>query len=313
MHRYIRVFATYICNNAGMDWDDVRIFLAVAREGSFSGAAKALKVNHTTVSRRITSFEQKLQVRLFDRLSSGGLATTTEAEGILEHAQEMEVQAQAMDRQLMGRNAKLDGKLRVTMPDVVAQLLMPRMTEFQQQYPDIELEFITTYTPLNLGAREADIAVRVTETPPEYLIGKRIAKLRHGIYATADYLEKFPDLNHPDARALAWLNDPGRPPWVQDFFPNITMGARFDTGTGLTHAVASHLGVSRLTCFDADSFKQLYRLPIDLPLSNWGVWILSHVDLRATARVRVFREFLSEALGDLKPLIEGEQSKYQIK
>ncbi len=303
------VYACGICNNARMNWDDVRIFLAVVREGSYSGAAKSLGVNHTTVSRRITAFEERLQVRLLDRLGSGGLVTTPEAEGILEHAREMEAQAQALDRRLMGRDAKLGGKLRVTMPDTIARLLLPHVAQFQQAYPDIELEFITTYTPLNLGAREADIAVRVTDKPPEYLIGKRIARLRHGIYTTREYRRRFSDLNHPEARALAWLDDPSRPPWVLELFPDITMGARFDTISGLTDAVGSHLGISRLPCFNADPNPALHRLPFDLTPSNWGVWILSHVDLRTTARVRVFRDFLSEALSAMKPLIEGKQSR----
>ena len=92
-----------------MDWDDIRILLAVVREGSFSNAARTLGVNHTTVSRRMAAFEERLQVRLLERIGSGGLVTTPAAEAILGHAQEMEAQAQALDRRLMGRDTKLGG------------------------------------------------------------------------------------------------------------------------------------------------------------------------------------------------------------
>jgi len=293
-----------------MDWDDIRIFLAVAREGSFLGAAKVLKVNQTTVSRRVASFEKKHQVRLFDRLNAGGLTITVQAKGILEHAQEMEKQAQALDRRLVGGDTKLDGKLTITMPDLFSRLLMPHLDKFQREYPNIELEFLTTYLPLNLGGREADIALRVTQAPPEYLIGKCFAHVHHGIYSSHYYHEQHQVLNHHEAQALLRSNEAEKPNWVQDFFPNIRCSTRYATGLSVMLGVENHLGIARLPCFAGDSIEEAGRIPLSLNETPWGVWILSHVDLRSTAKVRVFREFLSDTLTELKPVIEGERSTF---
>ena len=157
-----------------MNWDDVRYFLALCREGSVSRAGKALSVNHTTVARRIAAFEEELGTRLFDR-TRDGYAMTQAAENMYDKAIDMESSALAIDRAMYGQDAELKGPLKLTAPyDFANRVIVPALPTFRNKYPCIELELLTTTGLVDLAAREADIAVRLTAKPPEYLIGRKV-------------------------------------------------------------------------------------------------------------------------------------------
>ncbi|MEO1204529.1 MAG: LysR family transcriptional regulator, partial [Pseudomonadota bacterium] len=157
-----------------MNWDDARYFLAVCRQGSVSAAGKQLGVNHTTVSRRIAAFESGLSTRLFDRTRDGYVMTQA-AENLYDDAVRMEECAQAMDRTAFGRDAELSGSLRLTVPyDFANQLIAPVLPAFRAAYPAIELELLTTTGLMDLSAREADLAIRLTAKPPDYLVGRKV-------------------------------------------------------------------------------------------------------------------------------------------
>ncbi len=167
-----------------MNWDDLRVFLALSREGSASGAGRALGVKHTTVARRIRAFEERLGTRLFDRLPNG-YAMTQAAENMFEHALAMEALAQAVDREVFGQDVELAGPLKLTASHEVGdRLIAPKLRSFTEAYPHIDLQLLTTAGLVDLAAREADIAVRLTAKPPDYLVGREAMRLRHGIYGT---------------------------------------------------------------------------------------------------------------------------------
>ena len=169
----------------------MRFFLAVSREGSVSGAGWALGVKHTTVARRIRTFEERLGTRLFDRLSDG-YAMTQAAENMFEHALAMEALAQAVDREVFGQDAELAGPLKLTVPHDVANLLIgPKLRAFTEAYPHIDLQLLTTTGLVDLAAREADIAVRLTAKPPDYLVGREVMRLRHGVYGTVNFSGEY--------------------------------------------------------------------------------------------------------------------------
>ena len=284
----------------------MRFFLAVSREGTASGAGRALGVKHTTVVRRIRAFEERLGVRLFDRLPDG-YAMTQAAENMFEQALGMEALAQAADRKVFGQDAELAGPLKLTVPhDVFDRLILPKLRAFDAAYPHIDLQILTTTELVDLAAREADIAVRLTPKPPDYLVGREVMRLRHGIYGTTRTLRKHSD----PVNVILFRSEADYPPWVTENFPSVRTVLRVDDVSSMAAATRSHLGLSKMPCYIGDSDAALRRLDVPLKLSDWGVWILSHVDLRATARVRVCREFLLEAIEQQRPLIQGEKSRY---
>jgi len=289
-----------------MNWDDLRVFLALSREGSVSGAGRALGVKHTTVARRIRGFEERLGTRLFDRLPNG-YAMTQAAENMYEHALAMEAIAQAVDREVFGQDAELAGPLKLTVAHEVAdRLILLKLRAFTEAYPQIDLQLLTTTGLVDLAAREADIAVRLTAKPPDYLVGREVMRLQHGIYGTTRTLRKLSD----PVNVILFRSETDHPPWVTQNFPKARIVLRVDDVSSMAAATRNHLGLSRIPCYIGDSDAGLRRLDVPLKPSDWGVWILSHVDLRATARVRVCREFLLETIEQQRLLIQGEKSRY---
>ena len=289
-----------------MNWDDIRYFLALCREGSVSQAGKALGVNHTTVARCITAFEDKLGTRLFDR-TRDGYAMTQAAENMYDKALDMESYALAIDRAMFGQDAELSGALALTAPyDFANRVIAPALPTFRKQYPCIELDLLTTTGLVDLAAREADIAVRMTAKPPEYLVGRKLLPLRHGVYGAPKYLDSMSE----QVDVILFRSDPVMPEWVEQHYPNARVVLKTDNLTTMRAAVAAGLGLARMPCFESDSEAAIRRIDLSLTPSTWGVWILSHVDLRSTARVRVCREFLAEIILDKTDLILGNKSRY---
>ncbi len=289
-----------------MNWDDARFFLAVCRTGSVSAAGKQLGVNHTTVARRIAAFESSLSTRLFDRTRDGYIMTQA-AENLYDNAVRMEESAQAIDRAAFGRDAELRGSLRLTVPyDFANRLVAPVLPAFRSRYPAIELELLTTTGLMDLAAREADLAIRLTAKPPDYLVGREILPLRHGVYGTRRCLRSLDERQ----RVILFRSERTPPEWVREHFPDAEVVLRTDNLSTMHAATAAGLGLARMPCYEAEPDRKLLRLDLDLKPSTWSVWLLSHVDLRSTARVRVTRDFMAEAILDNRALVLGEGSRY---
>ena len=289
-----------------MNWDDLRYFLALARARTVSAAGRDLAVKHTTVARRIKALEQGLGTRLFDHLPDG-YAMTLAGENLYQHALIMEEQAQAVDRQVFGLDAQLQGSLKLTASyDVMARLIVPQLGLFKRAYPGIDLQLMGSTGLADLSARQADIALRLTPKPPDYLIGKKVLPLRHGIYASAKYLKKNPK----PGQVILWNDEIEYPEWVKQHFPNAQVAIRVDDVTTMLACVTNHMGLARIPCYIGETGNDLYRLDLPLTASTWGIWVLSHVDLRATARVRACREFLIDIIQQQRSLIEGLNSRY---
>ena len=144
-----------------MNWDDIKILLALSRKGSARAAAGALGVSKSTITRRLDELEHELQVRLFDRTPEG-YRMTANAEQLLPTAEHVEELILAAERNFSGRDQTLEGAIRLTTPDVAGMgFLVKRLAEFAEQYPEIELELIPGTEALDLTRREADIALRV--------------------------------------------------------------------------------------------------------------------------------------------------------
>lgn len=291
-----------------MNWDDLRFFLALSREGSVSRAGKSLGVNHTTVARRIGALEEQLGTRLFDR-SADGYEMTQAAENMYDHALQIEERTQAIDRDVFGQDAELKGPLKLTIAhDVANRLIIPRIAEFQDAYPCIDLDILTTTGLVDLAAREADIAVRLTEKPPDYLIGREVLPMRHGVYGAPGFLANPED----PVRVILFRGNAEMPPWVAENYPCARVVLQVDDVGTMLEVVRNGLGLARMPCYIGDSDALVRRVDLPLTPSTWGIWILSHVDLRSSARVRVCREFLVNVIQSQSALVLGERSRYFV-
>ena len=289
-----------------MNWDDLRYFLALARARTVSAAGRDLLVKHPTVSRRIKALEQGLGTRLFDHLPDG-YAMTPAGENLYQNALIMEEQAHAVDRQVFGLDAQLQGNLVLTAShDVFSRLVIPQLGMFRKAYPGIELQLLSSTGLADLSARQADIALRLTPKPPDYLIGKKVMPLGIGIYASRQYLESNPQPNH----LVLWNDEVEKPEWAQQNFPEADVVIRANDVTTLLACLNNNMGVTMLPCYIGETATELYRLDLPLAASTWGVWVLSHVDLRATARVRACREFLVDIIEQQQVIIAGTESRY---
>ena len=291
-----------------MDWDNLRFFLMVARKGTIRAASESLSVNHSTVSRRISAFEKQLGVRLFERLPNGYVLTPT-GEEMLKSAQFIEDEVVKLDRQVIGRDAQLNGILRVTMPTVLAtHLLMPDISAFTKMYPSIHLELAFSSEEFNLRKREADIAIRLTPSPPDYLVGRRILTPAKGVYASHDYLKSNDPDTHPDKlHWIGWEEVTSQTPWNKDSqYASSPVIHKADDLHAQLEAVKAGMGIAMLPCFLADTVPSLKRLELLSTRGSCGdLWILTHEDLRATARVRAFIDFMLVAFERHSDLLLG--------
>lgn len=286
------------------NWDDFRYFLAVANHGSFSLAARKLGVNHSTVSRRIQVLEERHGVRLFER-TRNGYELTEAGVSIVEIAEQVNEQIMGASRVLLGQDARLEGKIKLTMPhDLFESCMAPHLQRFCMQNPSIKLNLSVTPGLRDLANREADIAVRLTPKPPDYLVGKCITRLQHGLYVRTDI-----DLSQKTPIIL-WGGNVEMPEWAEEHLINPYFSLRVDDLASMYAAVNAGFGVARMPCFfpDVINNQDVIRLPIPQARSDWGVWLLSHIDLRNTARINHCKAFLMEVLTDLVPLFAGECS-----
>lgn len=288
-------------------WDDLKVFLEIARTGSLSGAAKALGVNHSTVFRRINAFEDVLGVRLFERLPTG-YALTLAGEEMQATAMRVEREIERVDLRITGQDLKLEGTLVITTTDTIAEnLLGPHLAAFGNAYPGIQLELVLDNQHVNLSKRQADVAVRPTQSPPESLVGRRLATLAFAPYAARKYMKG----RKGDLASLDWLAVDGSlahlasDKWFRTTMPNAHVALRSNSLLGLLHGCEAGMGVATLACFMADRRKNLIRVAAPIDAAASALWLLTHEDLRHTGRVRAFMDFMATSLCAETDLLEG--------
>ena len=289
-------------------WDDLRVVLAVARAGSLAGAARALGVNHSTVFRRLNTFEEQVGVRLFERLANG-YALTIAGEEMRASAERVEQEIDRLDRRITGQDLRLQGTLAITTTDTLAScVLAPHLVAFKRAHPAIELNLLLENQYVNLSKRQADIAIRPPLSPPDTLVGRRIAAIAFAPFVSAHLLTDKPN---PHLGDLDWiavdesLAHLAADKWFRATLPGANVVMRSNSLTGLMAAAVSGMGVAMLPCFIGDPSPVLTRLadPVDAAAS--ALWLLTHEDLRHTARVRAFMDFMADALKDDVALLEG--------
>lgn len=296
-------------NAQKLGWDDLRTVLAVGRSGSLSGAARGLGVTHSTVFRRVAAIEKRLGARLFERMRSG-YGLTPAGEAVMEAARRVENEVDTLERRITGQDIRLTGSLRVTTTDTLALSVLPtHLAEFRRRYPDIEIELAIGNPFVSLTRREADVAIRPTHEPPDTSVGRRLCDVATAFYAAAgttlptelgDHLWIMPDesLSHlPSAK------------WLRRHHPEARTALRCNSLLGLLTAATRGMGTAPLPCFLGDAEPGLVRLGPPQPEFTTGLWLLTHTDLRRTARVRAFLDFITEALTADRDLFEGRRAE----
>lgn len=299
-----------------LPWDDFRLVRAISEHRSLGGAAQALGVNNSTVFRRLNALEEALGVRMFERARSGYLLTSA-GEEMVALATRMQDSITDFERRIAGQDVRPSGELRVTTTDTMfSHLIVPLYCSFRQKYPEITLDFIIENRILNLSRRDADVAIRATAEPPETLVGRRVANLTWGIYASQDMLndigvtlEQACSQMPKDMRWVGYgepmtITAAGR--WLAMHWSAESLVMKANTMATLAGAIEAGVGAGLLPCFIGEGLKNVHRLArVELDTSI-GIWVLTHPDIKRAARVRAFLEFFGAELTKKRKLIEGE-------
>lgn len=295
-----------------IDWDDFRYVLSLADSGSLMRAASALRVNRTTVLRRINAFERKHGVRLFERLPSG--YTLTEAGNeLLAAARGFETALVQIERKLAGQDLRAEGLVRVTTTDTLLASVLPApLAGFQGKHPGITLDVATSNEIANLSKRDADVAIRPVAEAPEFLVGRRI-----GAVAFAVYTASTPEEPRSSAKGLSdrWLGPDETlagtsvARWMRSEMPSIRPAMRADSLVSLRELCAAGAGLAALPCYLGDSDARLKRVRPPIAAMTTALWVLTHPNLARTTRVRLLMDHLSAELGRQRPLLEGQRPR----
>jgi len=295
-----------------LEWNDLSVILAVCRQGSLSGAARVLGYNHSTVFRKISAIEQKTGVRFFERLPDG-YRMTEAGESALRTAERIEAEVHALGREVLGQDMRLQGKVRITSPEGMSATLLPQMLRaFHQRHPDVTFDVAGGHGAFDLGRREADIAIRATSRPPDTALGRKVCEFRFALYASPDYPkldEDIPLAEHD------WCMIPDTIEWLVPLvWKKVLYGERrvvFASGATMpvVNAARSGLGLTMMPCYVGDLMDGLARVSGLIEPLTLELWVLTHPDLRHTARVKVLMQYLYEMLGEQADLFEGKRAR----
>jgi DNA-binding transcriptional LysR family regulator len=281
---------------SGIDWDDMRYFLAVARGGSLRGGAENIQANHATVSRRLASLEASIGARLFDR-SNAGLVLTQLGEDLLPHAERVEEEITAASRSVAGRDTRPSGPIYFSLPPSMALSSVPDdLTAFSKAHPDIELHIQVTDSMVDLVRREADVTLRVAHEVTEDVVGRRLLRYAKAAYCSAEYAVRIEDNDGEGLHWTGWDEAEGEitAPWIKaSAYPKAQLIHRIREGIMCLALARAGLGLTYLPCFMGDKEPGLVRAPYQKPVLDRSIWLLLHRDLRETARVRLFVDFLA--------------------
>jgi len=285
----------------------MKIFLAIANAKGLKKAAIRLGIHHTSCARRINSFEKQLGVTLFDRLP-GGYVLTEAGIQLKQSAQVIQQEFNSVEQNLLGKDLRIEGDLCLTLPNGFAtHLLMPDLHVFMEQYPDINLKINMTYRTTDLASREADVAIRHVENPPDSLAGKRVARIYKSAYASQQYLDEHDLINAPEhCHWLGWGDSSNHLNWaIKKNYPNIPVRADMYSDVLQLAAAENHMGIASLPCYMGDKSPTLQRLHNAKPVDPEWIWVLAHKNMYRNARVKVLIDFLVHAFDKHKHSLQG--------
>lgn len=295
-------------------WDDLRIVKEISACGSVAGAASVLKLNSSTVSRRLSTIEAALGSLLFDRRRTGYVVTAAGAE-VAALADRIERDISEVCRRVSPEEDGLKGTLRIATTDALLRdFLTPIIAEFCTANPRLSVEVVVGNKVLNLSRGECDIAFRATMSPPDNLFGKRVATVAWAVYGSRQHHSYLaacrPDPTSNDlnqrwvsfADSLAGLKAFS---FVQQRVPDENVVYRTDSVAGAASAIAAGIGIGLLPCMHGDRLTSLVRIgQIESDVTD-EIWLLTHPDIRKSSRVHAFMKHCATAIEDRRDLIEG--------
>lgn len=311
------VDAIYVRMN---DWNELRLVLAVQRAGSLTGAAVRLGVDHSTAFRRLKALEERLGVRLFERLPGGAYQATEAGVRMAAGAERMEDEVLALDRDISGRDHRLCGRLRITSSETLAyRRLTTLLAAFRKVHPGVVVELAVDNRVLSLSRREADIALRTIRPKEGDLWGRKLSGVAWALYAAPAYLEenggRLSSSGDLDRHALIGWEEAtsgiAAADWLLRATPSERIVYRTNSVVNQLIAAKSGIGLALLPCYLGDDEAGVTRaLPEPIAELDGELWIVTHADLKGTARVRAFFDLVGEGLACAHELFEGAPSPF---
>lgn len=288
------------------DWNQVRAFLATAEEGSFSGAARALKTTQPTIGRQISALEGSLGVTLVER-SVRGLTLTQAGRDLLDHVRAMGEAATLISMVAVGQSLEVTGEVTVTATDLMSAVILPAiLATLRQTAPGIRVRIVSTNDIQNLMQREADISIRHVRPDQPDLIALHVGDFRANLYAATAYLDRagrprtpreaaehaFVGSPDPD-RLMAPLHDLGIPIRAENFVISS------DSGVVVWELVKSGYGISMQPEVLGDAEPGIEKVFPSLPSLQFPIWLVTHRELRTSRRIRVVFDTLARGLAEV--------------
>ncbi len=295
--------------NNVLDWNDYQTVLRIAEAGSLSGAAHRAGSSHPTMFRRINAVEEKLGVRLFERFRTG-YRLTTAGEEVAATARQMEELTIETERRVSGRDLRPSGVVRVATTDtLLCGLLAPEIARLRQAEPDITLDVVVSNEISDLAFREADIAIRPATAPDEQLVGRRLGLIKQAVYASHSL--EIEDTDQPDWAALPWIGPgpsmtyPQLHAWMRAEGCDGACVCKMNSVLSMYAAARAGIGVALLPCYLAEPDRNLRRLGPAIEGLAIDLWLLTHPDLRHTARVRAVLDWFGSRQSALMQTTNG--------
>ena len=294
------------------DWDEVRFFLELARTKTLAAAARKLRVDYTTVGRRISALERDLGSKLFER-TPDGFVLTDAGQSIRVAAEQMEQCALAVEQRALGADVRLSGVVRVAATESVGHtVVLPAMRQLHRRHPEIRLHLLTGLLRLDIARREADLALRLAPPESGELRSRRLTPMGFALYASPAYLARHRppapgsgftghdvvlfDEQFRGSSAIASLLEP-----LRDGRAVVRANSLFS----LVEAVAAGFGIGPLTCCVADAHPGLRRVFPQLPPARDDLWLVVHADVQRTGRIRALIAAVEARCAEARSLLRG--------
>lgn len=283
-----------------MEWSDLRIFLAIAREGTLGAAARKIGQTQPTMGRRLQALERALGHQLFQR-TTDGLVLTDEGAAVLGHAERMEEEALAFQRQLTGQEQQLDGMLRITSSDWFGEYLLTRViADFSKNYPRVVIELLTDSRFFSLSRREADLAFRIQPFDEPDVVSRKLLRMPYGVYVATDYPR--PKTGDGTGASLLVMNVAfgGMPEvaWLQQMLPHARVAFRSNARSVQARMCAQGAGIAVLPRPLGDSMADLQRIDLGEDPPARDMWVGYHRDMRRLARLRALLDMVVTQLAN---------------
>jgi DNA-binding transcriptional LysR family regulator len=292
------------------NWDDLRIFLALAREGKLTAVAKRLNVSHPTVARRVKQLETTVGARLFDRLPDRFVLTAA-GEGLLGDVQAMEEAAASIHRRSAGMNGDTLGTVRISAGEAMMDYFARNLPRLRHNLNCIEFELVASHQLANLSRREADLMIRDKVPDLASIVTRKLGAANYAIYAALDLA--VAGASRDALRKMTWIGFdeehaymPGQA-WLHEFLEGKRPAIRTNDWQVLHEATRSGAGIAILPCYIGDADTSLRRIaPLKEVVAEQ--WLLVHRDLRALPRVRAVMDAIIRLFQEDRALLEGRQA-----